>query len=123
MSLVLFLISRNLRYLCSMKLNILVGLHRIWKLFRGHKYLITCVLFGFVLGYWDRNSFYNRYKQGQEIRETQRQIADYRHRYAHDTKLLNELEHDPSAILKVARERYYMKAADEDIYIFNDKQQ
>lgn len=104
-----------------MKLKGLVWLNRGWKLFRGHKYLITCIFFGAVIGYFDKNSFYQRYKQGVEIREMQRQIADYRHQYAHDTKLLNELDHDPSAILKIARERYLMKASNEDVYIFSDK--
>lgn len=105
------------------KINALVLLHRFWLWFKGHKYLITCVFFLSVLGYFDKNSFYQRYKQGQEISEMQRQIADYRNQYAHDTKLLNELEHDPSAILKIARERYFMKAADEDVYIFADRKQ
>lgn len=104
-----------------MKVRGFVWLNCGWRLFKGHKYLITCIFFGAVIGYFDKNSFYQRYRQGQEIRDMQRQIADFRHQYAHDTKLLNELEHDPSAILKIARERYLMKAADEDVYIFPDK--
>ena len=106
-----------------MKFKALVWLHRVWMLFKGHKYLITCVFFGAVIGYFDKNSFYQRYKQGQEIRDMQRQISDYKQQYAHDTKLLNDLEHDPAAILKIARERYLMKAANEDVYIFDDKRQ
>lgn len=96
-------------------------LKKLWIIFKEHKYLITCIFFGAVIGYFDKNSFYQRYKQGQEIRDMQRQIAGYRQQYAHDTKLLNALEHDPSAILKIARERYFMKAADEDVYIFDPK--
>lgn len=106
-----------------MKINVLVWLHRFWQIFKRNKYLITCIFFGAVLSYFDRNSFYQRYKQGEEIRDLQHQIAEYRHQYAHDTKLLNELDHDPSAILKIARERYFMKAADEDVYIFANQQQ
>lgn len=96
---------------------------RLWQIFKRNKYLITSVFFISVLTYFDKNSFYRRYKQGQEIQEMQRQVADYRHQYIHDTRQLNELEHDPSAILRIARERYLMKAADEDVYIFNDQQQ
>lgn len=106
-----------------MKINVLVPLHRFWRFFKRNKYLLTCIFFGALLGYFDKNSFYQRYKQREQIRDMERQIAEYRHRYAHDTKLLNEMEHDPSAILKVARERYFMKAADEDVYIFNDSKQ
>lgn len=110
-------------YLCNMKINVLVIFHRLWKRFKRHKYGITIIVFGAWLGYFDDNSFYQCYKQSQEIRDMQHQITDFRNQYAHDTKLLNELDHDPSAILKIARERYFMKAANEDVYIFSDKQQ
>lgn len=97
-------------------------MHRAWLFMKRNKYLITLGFFGAVLGYFDKNSVYHRYVQAQEIREMQLQIAAYRQQYAHDTKLLNNLDNDPSAILKIARERYLMKAADEDVYIFDDKQ-
>ena len=37
--------------------------------------------------------------------------------YDRDTKTLKQLEADPSAMEKVARERYFMKRPTEDVYI------
>ena len=36
---------------------------------------------------------------------------------------LRELETNPKAIEKIARERYFMKADDEDIFVLSDDQQ
>jgi cell division protein FtsB len=41
--------------------------------------------------------------------------------YDRDTKTLKELEANPRAIEKVARERYFMKKPNEDIYVFKEQ--
>ena len=37
-----------------------------------------------------------------------------------DSKRLKELNRNPDAIAKIARERYFMKADDEDIFVLSD---
>ena len=40
--------------------------------------------------------------------------------YERDTKQLHELESSPKAMERIARERYFMKKPNEDIYIIKD---
>ncbi len=100
-----------------MKISGLARLRRIWNLLRRHKYTITLAYFAAVLFYFSDNSFYHQWKQQREINSMKEEIEDYENKYVHDGKQLNDLEHDPSAILRIARERYLMKSKDEDIFI------
>ncbi|MDO4715552.1 MAG: septum formation initiator family protein [Bacteroidales bacterium] len=52
------------------------------------------------------------------IHELQSEIAIYNERKRHDEQRLNELDSTATAIYQFARERYYMKSASEDVYIF-----
>ena len=40
--------------------------------------------------------------------------------YEHDNKYLEEMHTNPKIMTKIARERYYMKTDDEDIFIFEE---
>ena len=51
----------------------------------------------------------------------ERQIEMYKSRHEADSKLLRELRNDPKTIERIARERYFMKSADEDIYVLSDE--
>ena len=39
----------------------------------------------------------------------------------HDSIRLEEMERNPEEVRKIARERYFMKASDEDIFIPSDE--
>ena len=54
------------------------------------------------------------------IRDSLRsEIKKYTARYQADTKLLREMRVDPKAYQKIARENYFMKADDEDIFVLS----
>ena len=91
------------------------------KKYTSHfKYVIViitgCVLVGFV----GENSFWNRHQLSQEIKELSSQIDSMKQCYTADSIRLSELDRNPSAIEKIARERYFMKTDDEDIFMFAD---
>lgn len=85
---------------------------------RRYKYGVLVALFVLVVGFLDENSFLNRYYHKMEIWELQEEIRNYTDRYNRDTEQLDRLNADPEAIVKVARERYYMKRDNEDVYVF-----
>ena len=60
------------------------------------------------------------FRNKQKISELESEIARYRHRYEQDQAQLRRLDTDPKAIEKIARERYFMKADDEDIFVLSD---
>lgn len=92
----------------------------VWKFIQHHKYLITICIFGVIIGFLDENSLYRRIKYAREIVLLEDEIEKYRKDYAESTRRLNELNSNPEAIEKVAREKYLMKKPNEDIYVFED---
>ncbi len=97
-------------------------LKKIFGFFVAHKYVTTLAVFLCLIGFLDTNSLYVRYQLYMEERDLQSQIDAYNDQFNRDTKLYKELQSDPNAVVRVARERYYMKKPNEDIYVFEDSQ-
>jgi cell division protein FtsB len=95
----------------------------IWNFLYHYKYHTVIIVGVAVVGFIDENSFLNRFKHQQEISELKHEIAKYNDMYRNDKTMLYQLEHNTKAIEKIARERYFMKATDEDIFILSDDEQ
>ena len=50
------------------------------------------------------------------------QIDSMKSCYTTDSIRLSEIDRNPAAIEKIARERYFMKADDEDVFVLSDDQ-
>ena len=87
-----------------------------------HKYATTIVIFLVLIVYLDSNSLYNRYLIHQENCALQEEIDAYKAQYQRDTRLYMELQRDPNAAVRIAREKYYMKNENEDVYVFEDEE-
>lgn len=87
---------------------------------RGLKYAVVVVLAVVKVGFVGENSVWSHIRNKQKIAELQSEIGEYRGRYEYDRELLRRLDRDPKAIEKIARERYFMKTDDEDIYVLSD---
>ena len=92
----------------------------VWKYIRQHKYLITIVAFLVIIVFLDENSLIQRAQHRQEINDLTTEIAKYRKQYEEDTERLKELTNSPEALEKIAREKYFMKKPNEDIFIFEE---
>ena len=89
--------------------------NHILNLLAHYKYLIVLVVGTLIVGVFDENSVLKRIQL-----DLQAEIEKYNNQHEADSRQLNELRHHPQAIEKIARERYFMKADDEDIYILSD---
>jgi len=87
---------------------------------RRHKYLITIVAFLLIIVFLDENNLIQRAEYRQEIKMLKSEIEKYRTQYEEDTRMLKELMENPEALEKIAREKYFMKKPDEDIFIFEE---
>lgn len=96
-------------------------LKKIIHLITHHKYATTIVVFVVLIVWLDSNSLYNRYILYQEQRQLQEQINAYNAQYQRDTRLYHELQRDPNAAIRIAREKYYMKNDNEDVYVFENE--
>ena len=92
----------------------------IWEYVRHHKYLITLGGFLLIIGVLDENSLIQRLSHRAEIHQLKSEIQRYQKQYDRDSKLLKEVTSNPEALEKVAREKYFMKKENEDIYIFEN---
>lgn len=91
--------------------------------FIGHyKYLITIVVGVAYVGFLDDNSFFQRAKYDMQISDLKEEIKKYNDRNEADNVELNSIKHNPRAIEKIARERYFMKSDDEDIFVLSTDQ-
>ena len=88
---------------------------RIWYM----KYVVVLAVGVLVIGFIDENSVWNHLKNKQRISELQEEIDHYTQSYNHDKARIRELNSNPKAIEKIARERYFMKADDEDIFVLS----
>lgn len=94
-------------------------LRNCWDFICRHRYLVAIILFSLIVGFLDPNSYYNLYKQKEEIKQLEEEIGSYRSQYEKDTRMLKQLDTNPNAMEKIARERYFMKKPNEDIYVFS----
>ena len=95
-------------------------LGRLISFLEHYKYLIVIVLGVLIVGFLDENSLMRDVQYQLQISDLKKQIQEYKERNDADIKRLRELKRNPKAIEKIARERYFMKADDEDIYVLSD---
>ncbi len=93
-------------------------LYRIPWLKYGVVTLLAIVFIGFV----DENSVWHHFKNQQQISELQDEIKRQTDQYNRDRKKIKMLDSNPKAIEKIARERYFMKEDNEDIFVFSNDQ-
>ena len=84
------------------------------------KYTVVFVLGVLIVGFLDENSVWSHIKHKQRISELQEEIVKYNADYERDQAQIRELNRNPKAMEKIARERYFMKADDEDIFVLSD---
>ena len=87
---------------------------------RALKYIVVVVIGIAVVGFVDENSIWHHFTNKQRISELQDEIDMYNAQYQNDQAQIRKLDSDPKAIKKIARERYFMKADDEDILVLSD---
>lgn len=86
----------------------------------GHyKYLITIVVGVAIIGVFSDNSFINLMKLSMKKSDLQEEIAKFKKQNAESSNELRVLKHNKDMIEKVARERYFMKKDDEDIFVIS----
>ena len=91
-----------------------------WNFIRRNKYKITLGTFLLIIGVLDENSLIQRASHRAEIHELKSEIERYRKQFEDDSRLLKEISTNQEALEKVAREKYFMKKDNEDIYVFED---
>ena len=85
-----------------------------------YKYAITIVVGILLVGFVDENSFMHRVQLEMQISDLTDEIKRYSDQNEADLRQLKELRKGAGAYERIARERYFMQADNEDIYVLSD---
>ncbi|MEM1258188.1 MAG: septum formation initiator family protein [Bacteroidota bacterium] len=88
---------------------------RWFKIFTN-TYILVLTIFVIWMAFFDTNSLLIHRELQQEINKLEQQKDFLQTEIEKDKKLLNELE-DPKALEKYAREKYYMKKENEEVFL------
>ena len=111
-------------YLCKRKDKIVMKkvktiLLRILRI-PALKYIVVTILAVVLIGFLDDNSVWHHIRNKQYISELEDEIAKYEKLNQSNQEKIRELDSNPKAIEKIARERYFMKTDEEDIFVLSE---
>lgn len=89
---------------------------KTWFKILTNRYIFVLLVFGVWMLFFDTNSWLNHQKLNQEISEIQTNINYYQSEIKKDKATLKTLN-DSVEIEKYARETYFMKRENEDVFI------
>lgn len=85
-----------------------------------NKYLLTIIGFTIWMLFIDRNDFITQIGRYQKLSELKTNTSYYNQKIEGAKTELEKRKSDPSAYERIAREKYYMKKDNEDIFLFNE---
>ena len=111
-------------YLCKRKDKIVMKkvktiLLRIMRI-PALKYIVVTILAVVLIGFVDDNSVWHHIRNKQYIGELEDEIKKYEELNQSNQDQIRELDSNPKAIEKIARERYFMKTDEEDIFVLSE---
>ena len=96
-------------------------LRKTWRVIGRFRYVIVIVVALSIIAFIDSNSFIERVKHKERISELKAEIKQYNDAYTRDSLMIKRMGTHPEIVERIARERYLMKADDEDIFILEEE--
>lgn len=91
----------------------------VWRS-QALKYSVVIVVGVLIVGFLDENSLWSHLKNRQRIQELTEEKNRYNADFQRDQAKIRDLDRNPKSMEKIARERYFMKADDEDIFVLSE---
>lgn len=88
---------------------------------RINKYWLVTIVFLIITFVVGDSNLYVRYKYEEKIRDLEKEIRLHRKKIVENRKKLNDLKANKEQIERYAREEFFMKKANEDIFIIVEK--
>ena len=98
-------------------------LNSVFLFILRHKYMVVIFFIVLIVGFIDDNSFMHRFDRRSRMGQLRSEIEAYKTQYETADRQLREMDSDPKAIEKMARERYYMKRPGEDVFVIRDAEE
>ena len=85
-----------------------------------NKYVLSVILFLIWISFFDRNDLFTQWERKQELKKLE-QISSYYEKGISDTKKnLTDLNNNPAMLEKFARENFYLKRSNEQVFLVID---
>lgn len=88
-----------------------------FKKYINNKYFYTALAFVVWMFFFDSDNFRKQIKLSHKIQDLQNQKAFYTKEIAKNKSALDALKFDTTKLEEFARETYFMKKANEDVYV------
>ena len=88
--------------------------------FLKNKYLLTIIGFAVWMFFIDRNDFITQFGRHQKLSELKTNTTYFNLKIEDAKTELEKRKSDPSAYERIAREKFYMKKDNEDIFLFEE---
>ena len=95
---------------------IAIGMGRL-PLWLKNKYFISVLAFIAWITFFDRNDLLTQAQRRRELNDLQVSKEHYNNQISSERKELSQLQSNPAILEKYAREKYYMKRDNEDLFI------
>ena len=82
-----------------------------------NKYLIALIIFGVVIFFFDHNNIFEQLDRKKQLNELQASKKFYQDQILKTKTELADLQNNPAALEKYARENFFMKRDNEDLFI------
>ncbi|MGE0090294.1 MAG: septum formation initiator family protein [Bacteroidales bacterium] len=82
-----------------------------------NKFVLTLIIFFFWLLFFDSNNLIDRYKEIRKLHQFEKDRVYFTERIEIDSKRLKQLKTSNRNLEKFAREQYYMKKPNEEIFV------
>jgi len=99
-------------------------MNQTWKViwpYLKNKYIIAITVFAVWIMFFSQYSLTDRFRLAAEINEMEQDKEYYREQIVRDSIRLQELTTDRENLEKFAREQYYMKKKNEEIFVVIDE--
>lgn len=87
-----------------------------WFRVMSNKYVLILLIFAIWMLFFDANSYLVHRELNKEINDLEKNIDYFKNEIADDKEFLRRLD-DSTELEKFAREQYYLKKENEDIFI------
>jgi cell division protein DivIC len=84
-----------------------------------NKYLIASLAFIAWISFFDRNDLSTQLQRRRELNDLQLTRESFTKKISQERKELNQLQTNPAVLEKYAREKYYMKRDNEDLFVIS----
>lgn len=95
-------------------------IQKIWSVLKN-KFVLTTLIFSVWLFVFDQHNLVDRWKARRHLNQLKQDTTYYHHKIYQDQENIRLLETNKDNLEKFAREKYLMKAPNEDVYIIVKK--